>query len=62
MKQVRTSLNNQQYQTFQKLCNELKESEYMFVKKAVEERMQKNGGLLAKAQKWLWEDHPIRKK
>jgi len=59
MKQVRTSLNNTQYHDFQELCKRLDESEYEFVKKAINERKErvKAQTLPEKINRLLWEDH-----
>lgn len=59
MKLLRTWLNEEEYQNFQKQCSRLGESEYAFVKRAVFERMTRNGSVISKIQRWLVTDHPI---
>ena len=59
MKQVRTSLNNNEYHKFLQQCEALEESEYRFVKTAIEERMKRNKSLLKKIEKWLVTDHKL---
>jgi len=59
MRNVQTQLNEAEYQNFRSQCDTLGESEYAFVKRAVFERMIRNGSTLAKIQRWLIGDHPI---
>lgn len=62
MKQISTHLNEDEYKCFKQQCTRLGESEYQYVKRAVFERMTRNGSVIAKIQHWLLEDHPIIKK
>ena len=57
MKNVQTSLNEAEYGRLKRECERLRESQYKFVKKAIQERMAKMDSVLAKADRWILEGH-----
>lgn len=61
MKLLRTWVNEAEYKELREQCISLGITEYEFVKRAVFERMARNGNssVIAKIQKWLVTDHPI---
>ncbi len=56
MKQIRTSLNETEYEQFCRLCEKDKESQYAFVKTAVKERMNREQSRIFQVAKKFFED------
>lgn len=59
MRNVQTSLNEDEYKKFSEVCRKVGESEYTFIKKAIAKRMAETNSILARADRWILDGKSI---